>query len=658
MAYPIAAIPPDVADESYFERNLEVLRRQNPSVADLLASYPQEGEEPDFPDWTFETRTAKNGQTVMVAIGDGVEVPLHSTYDPAREAVDQVRGATTGGKRNYFVVLGFGLGYAVEELLKEVGEEVRILVVEPHIAAFRRALEVRDLGKLITDARLVISLGTRVDDSLGAFIQKYNLAHCQGVGFIELSGRSRLPSAKFYTELLERLKGILITSGGNLQTLMTMAWQYQKNTMMSLGHVVDHPPARTLFGVLEGKPAIIVSAGPSLEKNIDQLAELRDRVVLIAVDTTLRPLLEKGIEPHLICTGDPQEANWRHLRGTVTEEAYLVAEPMTHYASLEHFKGRLFIASYGDKVMQWVSEFIPDVGYVMCWGSVATMAFDLARKMGCDPIIFVGQDLSFPGGRTYAKGTYFEVEEKMDLSVETFEKTNRTLVLEDIYGEPVKTNRQMFAYKEWFRAEFGRTGAKVINATEGGILKDNCEIMPLSEVASRFLGERFDAMEVIRSAGSGFEGYELDPLRKGLFEMIGSIRRSIDICERGLKRLKEVVNALESMDKLPPVWCAKVIKELDDLRFKLKSEDSMANFLEIANQTGVLNFTRAYKELNNSRFNRVVFSKAMDLYTDLFMSTGRTGRGVLPFFLKGFRILADRDDAGTIDTEDICLTKT
>ena len=650
--------PPVGAEPSFLACNLDLLKKRNPAlVAEISALAPDAGD-PEYPGWRFEARPAKNGQPTLFALKGDTEVALHSTYDPAREAADQVRGVIGDGKRNYYVVLGMGLGYAVEELLKEDDLDSKVLVVEPHLAAFRKALEVRDLTAILDDPRIVITLGPSINEALAAFMRRYNLPHCHGVGFIELSGRKRLPSDPFFSSFIERLKGVIVTTGGNLQTLMTMAWTYQRNTMTSLGQIIDHPPVRKLFGLFEKKPAIIISAGPSLQKNIDQLAAVRDKAVLIAVDTSLRPLINAGVEPHLVCTGDPQEANWKHLRGTVTKDAHLVAEPMTYPLSLQHFKGRLFIASYGDKVMQWVSRHLPDVGYVMCWGSVATMAFDLARKLGCDPIIFVGQDLSFPGGRTYVKGTYFEEEEKRDMSVEAFEKNHVTYTLTDIFDQPVKTNRQMFAYKEWFRTEFGRTSARIVNATEGGILKENCEIMPLAEAIERFLAEPFDATGTIEYAAQGFEGYDIQPILKGLFEIIGSMKRCIDLCKAGIDRVTEVVRAMQDMEDLPPLGCSEVIKELDGLRFKLRDEVAMQAFLEAANQTGILNFQRAYKAINGKQFSRVVFGQAMDLFADLFISNARTARGVLPFFVAGFKSLANRTEAGNVNVEDICLTTT
>ncbi len=657
MTHPEVSVLPGVAGGEFLQRNLEALRKNNEKLADELGALGPDHEDSAYPGWRFDVHPARNGMPTMVARNGDEEVAVLSTYDPEREASDQVKGILGDGKRNYFVLLGFGLGYTVEKLLAEVRDDDKILVVEPHIASFRKALDARDLSDVLSDKRLAIALGPSVDNALGAFMQRYALADCHGLGFMELAGRSRLPSSAFFSQFLERLKGFLVTTGGNLQTLMLMAWTYQRNTMSSLRIVVDHPPVRMLFGAAEKKPAIIVSAGPSLRKNIHQLKHLRDRVVLISVDTALKPLLAAGVEPHLVCTGDPQEANWKHLRGTSTTKAHLVAEPMTYPSGLEYFKDRLFIASYGDKVMNWIGRFIPDVGHTLCWGSVATMAFDLARKMGCDPIIFVGQDLSFPGGRTYVEGTYFEDEEKMDMSVEAFEKKHVAYTLEDIYGNPVKTNRQMFAYKEWFRVEFARSSARVINATEGGILKENCEIMTLEEAAGQCLGEPFDAMRLIESAKTGFDGYDLEPLREGLRENIESIRRCVQICEEGLEKVKEGALAMERMDRLSPVWCARLVNDLDALRFRLMSEPALNDFLSTANQTGVLNFKRAYAELNGKRFSRLVFRKALDLFTNLFVSTARTGRGVLPFFVIGLKRISAEDETGSKGMEETCRTK-
>jgi len=48
----------------------------------------------------------------------------------------------------------------------------------------------------------------------------------------------------------------------------------------------------------------IVSAGPSLRKNMHLLREAKDKAIIIATQTMLRPLIDMGIEPHYVTSLD------------------------------------------------------------------------------------------------------------------------------------------------------------------------------------------------------------------------------------------------------------------------------------------------------------------------------------------------------------------
>ena len=72
---------------------------------------------------------------------------------------------------------------------------------------------------------------------------------------------------------------------------------------------------------------------------------------------------------------------------------------------------------------------------------------------------------------------------------------------------------------------------------------------------------------------------------------------------------------------------------------------------------GVLNFQRKYREINGLEFSRVVFREALDLFANLFMSTGKTARGVLPFHTIGYKIIAGKFDAlNKSPEEEVCMT--
>ena len=118
-----------------------------------------------------------------------------------------------------------------------------------------------------------------------------------------------------------------------------------------------------------------------------------------------------------------------------------------------------------------------DFGKVKAWGSISTGAFDLARRLGCDPIVFVGQDLSFPNLRYYAHGTYQERRWLREIGhgkslqdMHNWRMSNENdLDAVDIFGRPGRTSKALEAYRQYLEREIAEAGVHVINATGGGV---------------------------------------------------------------------------------------------------------------------------------------------------------------------------------------------
>src|SRR5690606_30118257 len=96
----------------------------------------------------------------------------------------------------------------------------------------------------------------------------------------------------------------------------------------------------------QGFPAVVVSAGPSLRRNMKLLAEpgVRDRVVIIAVQTVLKPLLAAGIKPHFVTALDFHEISKRFYEGLKPEDVQgvtLVVEPKVHPVVIDAFPGKV-----------------------------------------------------------------------------------------------------------------------------------------------------------------------------------------------------------------------------------------------------------------------------------------------------------------------------
>jgi hypothetical protein len=611
-------------ETSIFRRNLSVLQGRDPELVQKILHIPETN------NLTCEITKSRNGSKNLEVHRDDKTFTLHSKYDPLKEA-EQLVDSAYDEKRNYFIVYGLGLGYQLDALKARTIESDLIFIMEPSLDLFRKTLQQKDMTQILSSSNVSWSVGETPETAFARWSRTYNIARMDGLGIIELPAIRKVADPDYLKRFNNQMKGLLVTAGGNLQTLMLMAKTYQANTLQNLRYVLTNPPLMSLFGKFTGKPAIIISAGPSLDKNIDLLLEARDKALLIAVDTSLKPLRAKGIVPHLICTGDPQEANYKHIKDASDIDAYLIAEPMTNNKSFRDFNGKLFTATYGDKVVTWLENFIPQLGHVVCWGSVATMAFDVARKLGADPIIFVGQDLSFPEGRTYAKGTYFETDEKRRMTVEEQEK-NGVYDVEDIYGNKITTNRQMFAYHKWFAGEISKTSAKVINATEGGILKEGVQIMTLREALDSFCSEHWDALGIIKSEAARFTPVDGQKLKVGLEKMTKDLKEMREISEKAFENAKEWLQNSSKYETLPKTIAIENMNSLEAARKKMVAKGDAFKFLEMADQCAIKNFLKGYRMIDGKKISLSTYQQVLEIYIKLFASVYRTLGFQIPIF--------------------------
>jgi hypothetical protein len=120
-----------------------------------------------------------------------------------------------------------------------------------------------------------------------------------------------------------------------------------------------------------------------------------------------------------------------------------------------------------------------------------TSAFDLALRMGCDPIVFAGADLAYSHGRPYCRGTIYEAQwAEWHRGGATWEAiwallTNPAGVttMKDVHGEPVRTSPPLIAFRNWLLEQMAaKSGQRFINATGGGVLHGaNITQMKLSD---------------------------------------------------------------------------------------------------------------------------------------------------------------------------------
>jgi hypothetical protein len=257
-----------------------------------------------------------------------------------------------------------------------------------------------------------------------------------------------------------------------------------------------------------GKPMVIVAPGPSLAKNIAQVAALKGKAIITAFSHSLRPMIAAGIIPDLVVTVDPQDVRYHFASCEPSQLIALVNGATVHPGLYDLGAPRVLTMSANSAIDDWIFDGVGEEAMAAGGGSVATTAFSLARRWRCDPIIFVGLDLSFPGGQYYVGtssdgGARAVVGKDGTMKVEGWSsdfhamkaqggpaaQAERTIELPGWGGGVVPSSFMFSMFHRWFEDQLalGAVG-KVYNCTEGGAFIEGMDHRPLAEVAPLLTG--------------------------------------------------------------------------------------------------------------------------------------------------------------------------
>ena len=441
----------------------------------------------------YEVEPTKAGPpTVAVAApGGGSRILLHSRYQPLAEAARLLNDVDTA-ERFAFYVHGFGLGYHVEALFEKAGAESLIFIFEPDLRLIWTALHHRDLSKLIESRRVLFFTHA---DKAALFTRLTPHAALISVGVGTLAHPPSLQVAGPFHKQVEQWLGEFASfTRTSMNTLVLNSRRTAENVTRNIGRYVSTPSLSRLEGRHKGRPAVIVSAGPSLRKNQHLLKELVGRAVIVAVQTTLKPLLEMGIEPDYVTSLDYHEICTRFFEKLpATLRTELVAEPKANSAIFDLYPGPVSLLGneFADNLIR---DLVPRVekARLPSGATVAHLAYYLAEHVACDPIVFVGQDLGFSDGLCYAPGTSYDDVWRPELSrfctveMKQWEQIARERFIlrriPDHRGRPMYTEERLFTYLQQFERDFAKSKATIIDATEGGAAKRGAKVMKLADV--------------------------------------------------------------------------------------------------------------------------------------------------------------------------------
>lgn len=485
---PSAALPPESPvgpDSRILERNLGALAATSPAAARLIRQCSGSCE--------AAFAVADDGSLTATLAGRQLASRRRPLEEAARLAATVPLETNAG-----VVVLGFGLGHHLAALAGRMKRTGVLIAFEPDIALLRAVFERVDHSGWMRETNFVLFTDPEDNAAISSGVRGVEGLLAVGVKFLDHPpSKARLGSAAGvfstrFTEVMRSVRTTVLTTLVQVETTL-------RNMLGNVERYAGAPGIAELEGMYAGRPAVVVSAGPSLHRNIDQLAKpgVRDRVVIIAVQTVLKTLLARGIKPHFVTALDYAEVSKRFYEGLSAndvEGVTLVVEPKAHPAILKAYPG--LVRCPEEKILDTVlgPALARPMGELKPGATVAHLAYYLARHLGCDPVILVGQDLGFTDGQYYYAGAAIHQVWSAELSeVNTLEMMEWQRIVRsrsmlhkatDFLGRPVYTDEQMTTYLAQFERDFmhdAEAGLTVIDATEGGVAKRHTKVMTLAE---------------------------------------------------------------------------------------------------------------------------------------------------------------------------------
>ncbi|MCP5041152.1 MAG: DUF115 domain-containing protein [bacterium] len=526
-------------------KNLARLRRKDPELAQRVEAASDE---------SFEIIQGRRGTTTVVCNG----IQLASAYDPQREGI-RIAREVTAEQPDLIVTVGFGLGHHIEAIREQ--SQARVIVYESSAERMRAALCARKSLTLLGDKYVdVASTPSRLFHLLESrYLPGLKIQICIHPPTLKLAPEDTREAVN----QVSRAKDYVDTSiGTRVRELKTWGGV----TMQNAGLIMQNPSVRELFGKFSGVPAVVVSAGPSLDKQLPLLAAFRDRVLVISIGQALGALRTAGIEPDLVHILESQNVTHQLTRVGSSENVNLVVNNDVAPSLFEAPVRSRFVATPGaDKVGRWIAGVLDREGWVFGGSTVAHGAVSLGCALGANPVMLIGQDLAYTDGRHYATGSayddvkitfgedgYSEIDsrgraQRLGAGTDYAPRRVRVVWVDGWDGEKVPTSPAYAGFIDGYRA-LGTAcltrGCEVVNCTEGGAMIDGLRHLRFSEALEDHATERIDATGIIERSQDDWTAPAPEIFVSGIARVRRVLRKLSSTADKGVARCSSIAREL------------------------------------------------------------------------------------------------------------------
>lgn len=447
----------------YYKINMEYLERVAPDLAKLIddSSKNKKGSASKVSNKSYAIENTESGYPTLKIETDSQSFYLEGNINPYRDAITLFDSHYDINAESY-IIFGLGLGYLANAASKKNGDAVPITVYEPDLEIIKNAVSNVKFVSFLSKGHKII-----YDPNLTKFAE-----HIQNKSDKDIL-ITHHPSIRNIADesLRDKMEAIFVQDASVRNQMFDMLTNFRSN-IKNCNHYVDD-----LKGKIEGKDVYLVAAGPSLDQSIDLLKNKPVNSVIIAVGRVYRKLHNDGIDVDYVTFLDSAERTYgQYDRLEETGVPLLIASTAYKGFAINTKSDKYLICQNG---MSEAEEYAMKNGFntYNTGGSVATVAFDVALKLGAKRIIALGLDLAYLDNKTHTDGAYANsITDSVGL-----------IKTKGINGSSLYTTKAMDIYRIWFedrikQAKKDGVSTEFINASEGGAMIEGMINKPLSDV--------------------------------------------------------------------------------------------------------------------------------------------------------------------------------
>lgn len=494
-----------------FQKNILALNTKNPVLAQKLQEY--------LPTDTPQLVQENNSYNLLYR-----GKYIHNRISPLVEA-QGIFSHATNEPVSIHIIYGLGLGYLFQVAsLNSLGT---VILYEPDLNIMWIAFSLVDFSNDIVKPNVFIT--DNINDTSNAIYKKS--------GTFNTPQMLSIPSTREYNpeefeKTVKTLQDIVGTYALDLKYTKEKFYPSLKMLIQNIPNLFSEKPLARYKDIFKGKTAVIVSAGPTLDKNIETLKKHRDKFILFTVGTAAKTLYANNIKPDFLCIIETYNSS-AQVENLDLKDVYFITEPYANPALRNfEYKERFSHISANSPINQfWGDVCGENIEEYWTKGTVSYTAINCARILGCSKIVLVGQDLAYIEGQCYSKDSAYK-----DLICQKNENTGRW----EITAKDFETFANAISSAETLeeRTDAANRRLKNLNGSLYYVKGISGDMIPTESVYAAFVqplseyAKHFNQVQYINTSllGAQINGYENMPLEEALkdSETVGEINMITD----------------------------------------------------------------------------------------------------------------------------------